>query len=842
MSKTTKKVQKQPLSLNAKKGITIAVICVVLVAVLVTSILTVVKQPADTDDNNNNNNNGGTSTLYIKNGDFAYFDKESETFPKTADNWSLYSYKEPVTDSEGKVTSHGFEKITDTEKVLYGVVSADEDNWEIVSGDLASQNVTVTNPGVHNDEDLDKNVYMLANKEATTSSIVSAYFSVSSQTSAKITVWLNTAQLAEGSKATVMIQKYASTLSAMTENRYAHSFEISKADGWQAYDFYVFNRESGSRSVVISIGLGNCYEGTTGEGVLFVDDVTYETVSANEYRKYVEGVHADDTTFATIGEDKSDDANRYSQLVAYNSTTTVATLSLNDYLAQTDAIVDGEAYSPFTTNDAFGMFKISNDGSVLTPVALVLDKWNGNDIIVKSSDETKDHLHISFWVRVFQDGRVTARGNITLQKREDSEWKDLDGGTFSSIVTSQSIAEDNNCGWTKYDIYLKPNSNAETQIRVVYSLGDLNPVYSDNKFIPKGSLYVTTPFVEDITASDYSSASSGTYSKKVNLVGNTASASITNGSFSSISTSNANQPTGWTPVFGGANLIFKDGKGDTAPEGLPKNASDVTAGLEKNKTGAGAPAFDDSEGNFLKLTNNVATAYGYVSSDITLSSRTVYAISVLAKTEGSAHPNVYVVKSGADSREKAIVGKIDALAGATVADDNAFGMISSADEGNGWTRYYIVVVTGDESMTVRLALFNGSVDGTSTQQGTVCYDIASLSTLGSYTVDTDEESEKTNRERITFTAASGYTVFEELTAEEITALAANSNVTISEPDWESIVTKAMTPAEEEEEEPEEETPNTVNWGLLLSVISSVAMVGFLAIAIVVRVFKKRSNN
>ncbi len=840
MSKTTKKEKRAPLSQNTKKGLIIAGICVVLIALLVTSILAIVKQPEDPDDNNNNNNNSGTSTLYIKNGDFAYFDKESATFPKTADNWALYSYKEPETNSDGKVTSHGFNKITDNEKVLYGVVSANEDDWATVQNDLANQNVNVTNPGIHDEEDLDKNIFMLANKEATTSSIVSAYFSISSQSSAKITVWLNTSQLKDGSKATVMIQKYASSLSAMEENRYAHNFEISKADGWQAYDFYVFNRESGSRSLVISIGLGNCYDGTNGEGVLFVDDVAFETVSANEYRKYVTSTQ-EDTTYAIIGEDKSDNAERYSQLETLNDTTTVTTLTLEDYLKQADAIVDGEAYSPFTKNDAFSIYKMSNDGTVKTPLALTLNKWNGNDIIVKSSDETKDHLHISFWARIFQDGRVTARGNIVLQKFEDGEWKDLDSGAFSSVVTSQNISEDNNCGWTKYDFYLKPNSNAETQIRVVYALGDIQPSYSDEKYIPKGSMYVTTPFVEEITASDYSSASSGTYAKKLNLVGNTASASITNGSFSSMSTSNANQPTGWTPVFGGANLIYKDGLGDKSPEGLPQNASDVTAVVEKNMTGNGAPAYDDSEGNFLKLTNNTATAFGYISSDFTLSAKTAYAVSVLAKTEGSTHPNIYVVKNGAENRADAIVGKIETSATDKVANDNAFGMIKSEDEGNGWTRYYIVIVTGDDSMTVRLALFNGKIDGSATQQGTVCYDIANLNTLGTYTVDTAEDSEKTNRERITFSATSGYTAFDKLTDEEISALAENSNVDVSKPDFEAIVTKAMTPAEEEPEKPEEPTPSKVNIGLLLSVISSIAMVGALLIVVVVRVFKKNSN-
>ena len=833
MSKTTKKVVKQPLAPSTKRTIWITVICVVMAIVLAVSLALVLRQPdVPTDDDGDSDN--GSSTLYIKNGDFAYFDDESETFPKSADNWTAYTYKAPDGDD------HHFDEITDTEKVVYGVVDTNEDVWADVQKDVADAGVThtLTNPGIH-DEDLDTNVYMFATKQATSASIMSSSFSIGSQTSAKITIWLNTSLLAEGSRATISVQRYSSSnLSAADDDRYAYSFDIEKAEGWKAYELYVFNRETGSRSVICTVGIGNSYTGGEGSGVLFVDDITYETVSANEYRKFV--ANTDNTTnYGIIGEDDEIAADEYATVTNIDGSQATV-ITLDEYLALADAQVEGEAYSPFTNNDHFSIYYVTNNGTVKDPVALTLDTWNGQPIVVRSSEDLKDHLHISFWVRVDQNN-VTAQGNIMLQSYREGKWQDLTNGSFTAVVTSQEIDTDNNCGWTKYDIYLKPTSAAETTVRVVYALGNANGYPNEGKYTPNGTLYITSPYVEQISASEYSSASSGTYSKKVSLVGDTSSTTVTNGSFSNVSTSNPNQPTNWTPVFAGYNLIYKDGKGNDVIDGLVTNQTAVNGLVVRNNAENNAPFYDDSEQNILKITNNVATAYGYLSSDITLSANTVYAFSVLAKTDSGAKPFFYVVRSGADSRSEAVIGKIEASAGATVADDEQFGMVASSEEGNGWARYYIVIATGDEGMTVRVALFNGSIDGSQKQQGTVYYDYVAMNTLGTYSVDVDEESDKTTRERITFTAAEGYTVFEELTDEEITALAENSNVDIYQPDWEALVEEAMAEdtTEDAEETPAEKQP--VDVGLLLSVISSVALVCALLVVLVIRIFRRRNN-
>lgn len=871
--KTNQQVEHAGLSANAKKSIIISVICVVMAIVLAISIVLVVKNASTTDDDSSSSSSStGSSSLYIKNGDFAYYDEESTSYPKAEDYWTVRKYEIPEL-SDDEETSHGFETVSDTDEVVYGIVSTDSDEWETVTSDLAEEGVTLgNNPGVHavsDDTELDKNVYLLASKTATTAAIFSTSFYVSSQESAKITVYLNVSGLQDGSKVSVMAQYYNSStnLSALEEYRYAYDFEIDNTaetdeNGWMKCELYVFNRTTSSKSICLSIGIGNSYTGDEGEGIIYIDDITYETVSANTYRLYAEKETSGTNFHAIESTSASTDEIVYSKF-SDGQGNDITPIELTDYLELDDAKVSEESYSPFVSGDAkdadkFQIFSVSNDGTKKDSVALVLDKWKADgttysDIIVQSDpDDATDHLHISFWVRLKQNSRVaTTKINIVLQTYTDGEWEEMDSGSFTSVETPQNIKDDDNCGWVKYEFYVKPTTSSEvaTQIRIVCSLGKTEG-YSENAnsdYLPDGTIYATSPLVEQITASEYSSASSGTYAKKLNLVGDTGSTSITNGMFSSISTNTPDKPSDWTAVFGGENEIFRDGDNSQVPDDLPQSANDVSAKLVKDSDDA--PYYDDSEHNYLEITNNVATSYGFISDEISLSSKTVYAISVLAKVSGDAKPYIYLVQDGAETRQDAILGEFTANA-STTADDNIFGLISKTD--NGWVRYYIVVVTGDESMTVRLALFNGDIWGEERQQGTVAYDIASLVTLGTYTIDTteyeedDDDAPETLRDRITYTAKTGYTVFEELTDTEIAEVKSeNDNVTVAEPDWDEMIENAIEEANEEDDDDDDDdddtTTTTIDWSLLASVITSVAMIAALLIVAVIQIFKRRQK-
>ena len=58
----------------------------------------------------------------------------------------------------------------------------------------------------------------------------------------------------------------------------------------------------------------------------------------------------------------------------------------------------------------------------------------------------------------------------------------------------------------------------------------------------------------------------------------------------------------------------------------------------------------------------------------------------------------------------------------------------SVKEGDGWTRYYIVIVTGKEAKTVRVALFNGSITGDVLTTDTVYYDKVEMDVAATYSL------------------------------------------------------------------------------------------------------------
>lgn len=852
----SKKTQTPALSENTRKAIIIAAIIALAVVILVVSLFLIIKPASKTPDDNNSGSTG-SSTLPVRNGDFKYVDSESTTYPRTAQNWTRYGYKAV----EG--SSHDFTTLSTNENALMGIVDTNADNWQTVSEDIAIElpGHDIKNPGLHpnaSDEE-ESNVYMIASKQATTASILSDSVSVSSASSVKISVWLNTAQLAEGSKAVIMIQK--STVSAKSENWYAYNFEIGKSDankdgGWVEYVFYIFNREASTKYVRVSVGLGNVYSGEeglplvgegsdqpiNGEGVLFVDDITLETVNADVYRNYADNATEGDTSYKII---ENEDITADSSYLALASDKSDAV----ETFADSEAYLKDTSVSPFTDRDdfhtdsgdpsGFTIYKLSQKGEGDEPLALRLSE----NIAVHSSETLKDHHHISFWVRVAQVNKV-AKANIYIQKQnDDGTYEDVD--SFANVVTSQQIEDDNNCGWVKYDIYLKPSS-VQTQISILFVLGDKDNYKenAENGLIPNGDLYVTSPAYESISYKDYNNASSGSTVKKLNLLGDSASTSVSNGSFSDVNNT-GNKPSNWTPVFAGSNAIYKDGKPDDAIDGL----NTLATAIEGSGTlqGAEFAPTDDAQNNILRIVNNVATSFGYISGDISLSAKTAYVFSVLAKT-GDLDPHFYLIDNSKD-RSEAVVGKVDAKYPADAKIDcELLGQVpeNEATVNNGWVRYYIVYVTGAESTTVRLALFNGTIDGSVKPVGTVYYDNVDMKTLGTYSLveneDAEEGSEEAKYYKVEWTESENYDkTFDKLL--EDGDLDALTVVQPSAEEWKEIT---LIPEEvEEPEEPsvdEETTPNDIDWTLLLSVISSVALVAALLVVIVIKVFKKRSRN
>ena len=864
----TKKTPAQPLSDNTRK--LIIIIAIVLVAVIILSIaLALILKPDEKKPADDKTDNSNSSTLAIKNGDFFYTSSDDTNYPRTAVNWTKYGYKAPTASN-----THDFESITSTDKTVMGIINVKDENWDEVKSDLSAEGISINNPKTRKDlEDDDDNIYMIYNKVATAASILSDSASVSSGASIKITLWLNLSQMKDGEKAVVMIQK--STVSALKDNWYAYNFEIKKKtgddvdeNGWQKEEFYIFNREASTKYIRVSVGLGNVYqdgEGTQSQGALFIDDITYETVTANDYRDQVdtytgtEETEAIEKPFQIIENEDITDESKYFELAGDGDTT------IDKTYTSSKEYVDDETYSPFTKRDDFErkgkptdftISKITQNGEKVIALRLnTNDAEHHNGINLQASPIEKDHYHISFWVRVLQkDGHAATLGNIYVQKwvDDETEWEDIEGGSFTDISTNQEIDKDTNCGWVKYDIYLKPSTSGPETISILFVLGDVNG-YEENDpegMVPQGSLYVTSPAYEKISYKDYNNASSGTYVKKLNLIGDSATTSITNGSFSDVNNI-GNEPTSWTPVFAGDNAIYKDGQGNKIDNKYRQKA--LTAGSGVVKTGS---AVDDSQNGILNVTAD-KTNFGYISNDITLSSRTVYVFSVMAKLgDGATSPFFYIINNSKE-RAKAVVARVEAAYKGDEQKtlDDKFNIYSPDDvaSSDGWARYYILYVTGNESESVRVALFNGKINAAenelATGKSTIYYDNVEMKSIGSYSLTAEDDDAEIYD--VTFSANNGYEdAFKDLFSENKDgSLNAEGELkdlvgALVHPDEDAWKEMRQIPEDTDkdggdEEEPTTKTPSEVDWGLLMSVISSILLVAALLIVFVIKFFQRK---
>lgn len=866
---STPKAQRQPLS--DKHKLIVIITAIVLAAIIAVSVtLIVLLQPKVVTPDNNDPSNNPSSNLPVKNGDFGIINSEDTLYPKSATNWTRYGYKAP------NGSSHDFEAIESTENAVMGIVDTEDEQWTKAVEDLAIENVTLgSNPKQHALSDGGKhtnsNIYMIASKKATNAGIMSDSVTVSATTSVKITVWLNTSQLTENG-ASIMIQNSSSTPNAKEDNRYAYKYSIPQQDGWHAYEFHVFNRKTSTQYIRVSVSLGNIYTDAPAQGTLYIDDISFETVTANDYRLKADLAEEGDTTYKIIEKEEETTVPQESGYLALNNLNNEAVqpdyTTSEQYVNSTKTADNAEGYSPFTdkddfVNEKFGIYKLSNNGTVHAPVGLQIAEYR--NLRLDEDDYTKqDYEHISFWVRtVTKNDNALAFANILVQRQNSSgEWESLSNGDFTA-KTEQNIKTDTNNGWSKYDIYLKPD-RTNSVVRILFALGSADGYESTEKYAPEGELYVTTPYFETISISAYTSASSSTASKKFDLAGSTAETSVSNGSFSSIS-ANTKQPTSWTPVFAGQNAIYRDGKGDEKIGNLStdKAAIEGSGVVTWKDEFSSIPDYnyvDDDEGRILKLVNNknYSSSYGYLSNEITATAHTVYAFSVLAKVDvaqagaARANPYFYLLETNTD-RDKAVVGKVESAYSTTTADGSVFGQADSIYEGTGWVRYYIVYVTGDKDTTIRLALFNGSIDGLrpAGEDATVYYDKVTMQSLGTYAMVEDEDNKDAEEYIDKFTATNEFkntTIGDCENVKEVLEAVGNVSKEIvtnqpSDEEW-TEMKKIPEPDDDDDDDNNNTTPSEerdVNLALLFSILSSVLLVAALAVVVVLKIFKRRKR-
>ncbi|MBO5772176.1 MAG: hypothetical protein J6R37_00025 [Clostridia bacterium] len=850
------------LNLKKRRALVIIIISLLTAIILTVSIILAVYEAPAPDFNNPTYIGGDESSLEISNGDFAFVKEEGVLAPLSAKDWNVVTLDQSSYDNvKDKYTDFiiGYNQT----KATLGIINVDQDVWATVSQQLALSGVSVSNPNSPEDIDddgvsiSDTNVYMIHHHSAYASSIYSDSVAFASSTYNKVSVKIKL-QNVTGDGAFVMIKKIAATSSnSALENSstgvagqqwLAYQLHIDQAtfdamskdaNGYATVTLYVFNLSNVSATTYVQVGLGDVYNytetnATAGStGTLFVDEIRTETCTAAEYVE-----HRDDgTTAYTIASTDTDD---YSVLAS--SAISASTTSFDTYKNDAGNAFYSNGLLPFIAGAE------NHDGTIYYTERLsasdTSEKSLSFDLGTIAGPDTNDCYHVTFWMRVVTPtNNAKAVANIYVVD-EDGNYTLLQ---TASAVKNEDLEDDHHNGWKQYHLYIQPG-NIDHEVTVEIFFGDKTGYVADSGNPPVGKVLLTEVKYEKITRSAYESSSKSGMS--INLGSTTnATTSVTNGSFNSLqnlSALDARLPSSWSFVYAGQNTLTRD------PASQIEVAHHIGASkVEVLSSEIFAPSFDDGNKNVLKITNNVATTAGVLSSSITIPAHSYTVLTVYAKGEGNAVPYIYLY----DVEDYSIIASVQGVAN----NDNLFleplyAPLDDPDQNNGFVKYHIFVVTGDTSMSVAFALFNGALNedctSASTQEGTVYFDLAAFQNYSTYVRTYEYNDDQTDY----IYDENGNVKYEDEVSDDLDyaiGLVGNvygintdngdtyylyDNVTVLN---NQSVLDAPEIEIEEDEDDKLDTPTTdskVDAGLILSIISSSLLVCALLIVIVVKFF------
>ena len=353
---------------------------------------------------------------------------------------------------------------------------------------------------------------------------------------------------------------------------------------------------------------------------------------------------------------------------------------------------------------------------------------------------------VSVWVKT--DGVKDTSGAYLYLMTEGEKEGDDDVSLASFTAVNTAETETNN-GWAEYTFYIKGSSEGKEQVWLEFALG--SGTKWDSATLTSGAVFFANMSMVDVTYSDFSDATSGTYVAKADLAEAAVDGSFSNGSFDNIdydeleealtaddndgtlqNGSSVGVPEDWT--LSDQTLVNKDG--DNYNENF-------VAGVLKAKEESGswvaskqmdalfgddyslfAPIYGESDPlesrgapSMLVIAgkNGSAFAEGYLSDSFTLDASGNYSLSVWAKADNGTTGMIF----------------LQGEASGALADDED-GTLYFTFTGNGaWHKYTFNIEVGLTDVSLRLGLWLGTnADMTGedevTSSGAVLYDSVTL--------------------------------------------------------------------------------------------------------------------
>lgn len=745
---------------------------------------------SSTDDDDDDVKVTATDYQVLKNGDFEFGtdgdDDDDVSYPVyTGINWTKYRDN---TYSTSAISSSKNSGIIDTEDTAYNAIASangfpkDGDAYWNPKTPQSLELVDANDYYVYDEETASDNpnedklltkgskILMIHNVSSvdgagTAQKFVSSSSLTTSTGYAKLSVWVLTKDL-KSIQQNQEFGAYISVNNTLSSSRAPLLIKNVDTKGfWANYVIYLEASDYASSSYTVTVGLGfgsDTYQREYVEGFAYFDDIHFEELTKEEYVAATssstvinlfddDGVAKEDLTQNQAGKTYVANENKKATKVEYAFSHLIKNTALS-FSEVKGSYVDGVPASYKTDGSVnYGLNNLPsgvenpNSGDVKT-IAIKLDKPSSyvvtTDVLTINKDE---RVQINFLTNVMVGAQQTG---ATIQVEE----VDADGKVLGTIDVASNYntysTDDKAQTWKKVSVFL--NNELETAsgsnvryVRFKFTLGttdvkDFNQGDYD-KVLTKGYALFTAFEGKYLTEEEYDIVSSSAdYKSTITLGYEYPNGPVTdeddeNDSFAHTATAStkadlktkpATGVSGYTGVHGGgkaiggtnANVwIHQNGVSGVVSSKYIDNYASLTAS-EKSaiKTLAGEQNIQP-----VIIKNDESASYGYFGSALTFSANTTTLVSVQVKVLDDA--NAYVYLANADSlSDYSVLDLLDNELVIKVTKDNA--------PSKGWVTVNFLVTAGNEDITYRVEVWNGTRDGNNKSKGTVLFNTITTST------------------------------------------------------------------------------------------------------------------
>lgn len=722
-----------------------------------------------------------TATDYqsIKNGDFEFGTSgDKVTYPVyTGINWTRYRDNSYSTSAVSSTKNSG---IIDTSDEAYNDI-ASTNNFPKNSDDTYWNPKTPESLGlggnryVYNEETAEDNpnedklctsgtkILMIHNVTATAGrGTAQKFVSSSSLTTstgyAKISAWVLTKDL-KTIQDTTEYGAYISvnnTLSA-TRNPFVVK-NINTQGNWAQYVIYLETSDYVSSSYTVTVGLGfgsDTQKDEYVEGFAYFDEIHFEELDKDEFEAETQGA-TEYNLFTTTGEEVEADALKISQ----SAQTYVANENKNATVVKYvfSHLMDATAFEPTFSGDYNKVFQHDKDGYAKGATSGIAEF---NTLAIDGVTNPYGETAKTAYIKLSTPSSYTITSNVyaigdgeykqynfltnvsiktTGQPGAKIEVEEVKDDTASEVYGTVSVATDYNTystdekgqTWKKVSVFVKNDLGTTRYIRFKFTLGTTDNVFGAADYeLTQGYALFTGFEQRNLPENEYNVVSSQADYKSTITLGyeypngpveddddeTDYAFNATTATKQDLQTKPANGVSGYTGVVGGHTMV--------GGENTDYASDNVVAGVVSSKYANAYSALSDAEKTAIAnlagtteiqpvmIKNTASASYGYLGSQLSLTANTTTLISVQVKVlSGSA----YVYLANADPlsyfgtltvNEKPMMIKVTADNQPTASDK--------------WVTVNFVITTGNENLSYRVELWNGTRDGATQEQGTVLF-------------------------------------------------------------------------------------------------------------------------